>query len=172
MDELEKSLSTLSLSELRERLEARGVKMSLPSLSEFVKTDNVAEILNVAGKSNRLEIPVDAVDVIAAFWPEYKAAHGTLRQSAAMLRSFLNRLNSEGGAISVLSESPNPLISEFRELFKAAIPPLADKFLTLREAKEETGLFLWQLKTLPRYDGKVSRLDAQNLLRQRKENQR
>lgn len=100
---------TLSLSQLRETLETRGIGMSLSALSEFVKTGDIAELLRVGGKGNRLEFLPETVDILAEFFPRYKEAKGRLPQAPAMLRSFLKPDNSTA---LVLSPASVPQITE------------------------------------------------------------
>lgn len=141
---------SLSLSDLRQTLEQRGVFMSLASLSEFVKSGNVAEQLGIGGKGNRLEIPPVVADILADFLPQYRAAKGRLPQAAGMLRSFLKQ-RTDGALLPVLEvrtsgeltrygDNAVRLLSEIAETLKQqAIPPV-DKLLSMKQAHEETGL--------------------------------
>ena len=106
------NLHTLTLSELRQRLEERGTTMALSSLSEFVQSGDISEQLRVGGTSGRREFLPDSVDILAAFFPEYKRAKGRLPQAAEMLRSFLKGGNDSETALvptaSTFSEPPKP----------------------------------------------------------------
>jgi hypothetical protein len=166
-ENMAEELQTLSLSELRETLEARGVSLSLSALSELIRTGDIGELLHIGGKGNRKEFPPDAVDVLAAFWPRYKEANGRLPQAPAMLRGFLKQENS--GLIALV-----PAASEFSETLKLAdgaaldrhtqalvrhaealeaLPAPDDRLLTLKEAHALYGVSLAALHTISFREG-------------------
>lgn len=151
-------LLPLSLSELKRTLEQRGVTMSLTSLSEFVGTENIAELLGIGGKGNRLEIPPVVVDILAEFLPQYRAAKGRLPQAAGMLRSFLKQHTD--GALVPVSESRTSgelvkygdeglrLLTEIAETLKDSHQPPDDALLTLKSAHAQYGIPYAVLRSL------------------------
>lgn len=168
------NLSTLSLSELRERLEARGHKMSLSALSEFIKTGDIAQQLRVGGKGNRLEFLPDTLEVLLAFFPQYKAANGKLPQAASMLHSFLKQENTAlvkadraGSLVPLFSESREvELLREISETLKARQEPPEDRLLTYKQARAEFGLSQKRLGELPRIkDGRGYKIWRSDVLR-------
>lgn len=151
-------LLSLSLSELRKSLEQRGITMSLPSLSEFVKTGNIAELLGISGRGNRLEIPLVVVDLLAEFLPQYRQAKGRLPQAEGMLRSFLKQ-RTEGtlipvsesrtsGELTRYGEEMIQLLSEIAETLKNHVQPPDDALLTMKAAREQFGVPLSVLRGL------------------------
>jgi hypothetical protein len=139
-------LSLLTLSELRESLKLRGIDMGLSTLSEFIKTGDIAEQLRVGGKGNRLEFHPQTVDVLAAFLPQYRKAKGRLPQAAAILRAFLKQDESsalipvsdflespKGATLTQYGDEGLRLLSEIVETLKKAVPP-DDALLTADQA--------------------------------------
>lgn len=139
-------MSTLSLSELRDSLAERGVVMSLSALSEFVKSGDIAAQLRVGGKGNRLEFCAETVDVLAAFFPQYREAKGRLPQAAPMLRSFLKPDNSEAlvpvpefrreAELARYGDEGLRLLREISETLKQVSPPHEDALLTAEAAAQ------------------------------------
>lgn len=138
------SLNTLSLSELRETLKTRGIDMSLPSLSEFVKTGKIGEVLGISFKGNRLEIPAGVAEILATFFPRYREAKGRLPQAESMLRSFLKQ-HTEGDSlvVSEITQTPQLLAQERhtealnRHSEALSRQPIEDNLLTLTDAHRE-----------------------------------
>lgn len=142
--------ASLSLKQLRETLELRGIGMSLSALSEFLKTEDIAELLQIGGGGNRLEIPPGVVEILSEFLPQYRAAKGRLPQAAGMLRSFLKQ-RTDGALVPVTEFRETEelrLLAEIRDaLQQRAIPP-PDALLTAQEAREAHGLPLPVFRTL------------------------
>ncbi len=84
----------LSLRDVASRLNERGVEIGYSTLSEFVKTGDIADQLGVGGSGQRREFHADVVDILAAFFPEYRENGGKTPQAPAMLRSFLRTQNA------------------------------------------------------------------------------
>lgn len=141
---------SLSLSQLRETLEKRGIAMSLSALSEFLKTEDIAALMEIGGKGNRLEIPPGVVEILSEFLPQYRAAKGRLPQAAGMLRSFLKQ-RTDGGAIAVTEFRGSEeirLLAEIAETLKQRTEPPPDALLTLKQAHAEYGIPLHVLASL------------------------
>ena len=130
-------LQPLTLSELRQRLEDRGIKMALSTFSEFVQSGDISEQLQVGGTSGRREFLPDTLKILTAFFPEYKKAKGRLPQASEMLRSFLKgRKNSETSLVpgsSSFSEPPKP---DALQIARAQGHAQQDKVFTASEAAE------------------------------------
>ncbi len=95
---------TLTLQQLQQELAGRGIFIGYSSLSEFIKTGDVADQLGAGGGGSRRAFHPDALEVLTHFLPEFRAAGGKVPQAPAMLRSFLKQRNSgdmvhnDGGA--------------------------------------------------------------------------
>jgi hypothetical protein len=144
------AVSSMSLSDLRESLESSGINMALNSLSEFLGTGDVAEILGIERKGNRLEIPPGVANILVEFIPQYKSARGRLPQMPAMLRSFIQQRTDGGGLVPMASsefrgslqitkygDGAMELLSEIRDILKEKQMPPEDTIYTLIEARRQ-----------------------------------
>lgn len=101
----------LTLKQLHQGLDARGVKMSYSALSEFLSWDDIAQQLDAGGAGNRREFPSVTVDTLARFWPAWKESGGRKPNAAAFLRRFV-------AAGSDVSGTPNQIGLAVRESLK------------------------------------------------------
>jgi hypothetical protein len=129
----------LTLSEVRQRLEDRGVRMALSTLSEFTNAGDISDMLEVGGTTGKREFLPDTVEILAAFFPEYKAAGGRLPQAARLLRSFLKRGNDSDitpfrtASDLALSETSKP---DALQIARAQGIGQQDRVFTAKEASE------------------------------------
>jgi hypothetical protein len=146
MDELSQ-LSQLTLSEIRERLNDRGIKVANSTLSEIISTGDVADQLQKQKVGNKTLFPVEAVDVLAEVIQIIRADSRLTWQSASdVMHRVLTR---DGTAISVIRETPKDaelqVLSEIRELLKERQSPPEDEVYTLTEAKEKFPRFSYAI---------------------------
>jgi hypothetical protein len=95
--------STLSLRELHELLNQRGIEVSYSTLSAFINYDaDIANLLGVSGGKNLRKFPTHAVDVLATFWPIYQEAGGQKPKAYALLRRVV-----DGGSAVLGSLEPS-----------------------------------------------------------------
>lgn len=136
----ELQISRLTLSELRERLQERDIEIGLSTLSELIKDGDIAEQLGAKRKGNKLLFPLEALDILAAFIPEFRANPKFTNQARPeALRSFLQKgAGSIAHAGTELSEfrgnAQTALLSDIRGILQQKRPDLADEVYTAQEA--------------------------------------
>jgi hypothetical protein len=82
---------SLSLRELHELLNQRGINVSYSVLSSFLNFDkDIANLLGVSGGKNLRKVPAQSVDILAAFWPLYQEAGGQKPKAYALLRRVMD----------------------------------------------------------------------------------
>lgn len=109
----------MTLRDAANALRAQDVEIGYSTLSELLKTGDIAQQLGLGGAGNRREIHPDAVAVLAAFLPEFRAAGGKTPQAPAMLRGFL-RQRAEG---LVLAGTTDLVISETANMMSETAKP-------------------------------------------------
>jgi len=136
----ELQLIRLTLSELRERLQDRGVKMGLSTLSELINDGDIAEQLQAERDGNKLLFPIRALDTLAAFIPEFRGNPKFTNQARPeALRSFLHRdsrnLLRASEELSEFRGKPEiELLAEIRGILKEQQVDLSDEVFTAQEA--------------------------------------
>ena len=95
---------SLTLQQLHAELTARGVPIGYSALSEFLKTGDISDQLKSGGAGNRRAFHPDVAEILAAFFPEYRAAGGKSPQAPAMLRSFLKQRNNTGDGFALVPQ--------------------------------------------------------------------
>lgn len=100
-------VQTLSLRDLHQALNDRGVKISYSALSELIGTGDITEQLMIEGGGNGRRIQPPVVGILAEFLPRYRGAKGRLPQAPDMLRAFLVRGNPESnGSGALVHQAP------------------------------------------------------------------
>jgi hypothetical protein len=103
----------LNMTQFREALMERGVVMSVGALSRWVNEGEgdlkIETQLKGVRESNKLLMPVEAVDSMAAFLPRFKALKMQLVQAPGLLQKFLTdgaeALDSYTHGLTVLPET-------------------------------------------------------------------
>lgn len=142
-------VTNLSLSDLHQTLNQRGIAISYTSLSEFISADDIAEQLQSKNVRNRKEFPKEAADVLAAFLPEYREVKGRLPQAARLLRSFLNNRNMSRQALpSEIAETPKQSATDNQAEHLARLTGMGaeDCILTAHDAAGVLGISVGLLR--------------------------
>jgi hypothetical protein len=104
------NLTYLTIREVADALALRDVKLSYSSLSELLNTDDIAEQLGVQGGGNARKILPGVVDILADFWPQFKANKGRLPQAARMLKAYLQLRQDSSSEALVPVPPPGSLV--------------------------------------------------------------
>lgn len=163
-------LQQLSLSELRERLNERGLKIGVSTLSELISDGDIAEQLGAQRKGNKLLFPPDAVDVLAAFIPSFRE-NPNFKNAArpAALRNFLQGNSAPPESTALTLSDIREKAGVGLEIVQAMqqiglIPAPDDKLLTLEEARELYGVAPSTLRKLSVKDGGKRRVKRSAVL--------
>lgn len=109
-------LLSLSLRELHELLNQRGVDVSYSTLSAFINYDaDIANLLGVSGGKNRREFPPQAVDILAAFWPIYQDRGGEKPKAYKILREVLDGGSWVHGTAELVPMASGSLVRQTAE---------------------------------------------------------
>jgi len=100
---------TLTLKQVAEALNERRVEISYSSLSKLIQVGDIAEQLGINGGRDGRHFPPGAVDDLANFLPQYRAAKGTSSQAPDMLRSCLARARALTVPVRQLAQTGEPV---------------------------------------------------------------
>jgi hypothetical protein len=142
MNEISSSVSEnsgtekLSLKQVAELLEARGVEVSYSALSELVNAGDIATQLGVNGGGNRRAFPPAAVDVLAAFLPQYREGRGRIVQAPALLRAFLTKTQALTVPVRQIGETAELLVDPIAVARAQGWTQGLERSMTAKEAAE------------------------------------
>ena len=135
---------TLTVTQLHERLKSEGIEIPYTILSTFLKVPEVAAKLGIGGNGGRKEVPEDAVSILVAFIPWFRAQSIPWNVHAApMIQKFVKDDNAGGALLPPSHETLKPI--EPDPLALAAMQG-KERIMTAKEAAEEVGITVSMLR--------------------------
>ena len=172
------SLHTLSLRELHELLNNRGIEVSYSSLSALLAYEGMGELLEVSGGKNLKRFPLKSADILLDFWPVFQEAGGRKPNAVAILRRVLERGSWVRGSGELITGGAASLVPRTSELAAQerytlalekhtaaleALPAPEDELLSVKDAAARYGVSPSVLREMRVKDGgrlKVKRSDV------------